>query len=119
MRNMSFALTEPQILAQSKTVTRRLGWSTLQPGTMLQPVHKCMGLKPGEKPRKLGGPIRVVSVRRETLDAITDDDVAREGYPGESGKWFVAKFCKAMGCEDWWTVTRIEFEYVRAEERAP
>ena len=26
MRNMSFALTTPQVLAQTKDVTRRLGW---------------------------------------------------------------------------------------------
>lgn len=50
MRNMSFALTTDQILAGTKTVTRRLGWLRLQPGDHLRPVRKCMGLRPGENP---------------------------------------------------------------------
>lgn len=67
MRNMSFALTAEQIIQGTKTVTRRLGWLNLQPGDMIQPVNKCMGLKKGEKPIPLRGPLRVVSVRREPL----------------------------------------------------
>lgn len=62
---MSFALTSTQINDRTKTVTRRLGWSRLRPGTLLQPVVKAQGLKKGEKVQKVGGPIRVVSVRRE------------------------------------------------------
>ena len=32
MRNMSFALTTPQIMEGTKTVTRRVGWLRLKPG---------------------------------------------------------------------------------------
>lgn len=49
MRNMSFMLTPDQILNQTKTVTRRLGWATLKPGTLVRAVRKCQGLKKGEK----------------------------------------------------------------------
>ena len=49
MRNMSFALTKSQIIDQSKDVTRRLGWDFLRVGDLLQPVEKCMGLRPGEQ----------------------------------------------------------------------
>lgn len=54
MRHISCALTTQQILDQSKDVTRRLGWLHLKAGDLIQPVKKCMGLKPGEKIEKLG-----------------------------------------------------------------
>ncbi|QDU67677.1 ASCH domain-containing protein [Engelhardtia mirabilis] len=111
MRLISFSMTEPQILDRSKTVTRRTGWRHAKAGDLLRGVHKCMGFKPGEKPRTLAT-VRVVEVRRERLDAITDQDVAREGYPGQSADWFVAKFCQAMRCTPETEVARIEFEYV-------
>ena len=38
MRRMAFSLTTPQILAQSKTVTRRVGWRFLQPGDLVMAV---------------------------------------------------------------------------------
>jgi hypothetical protein len=66
MRNISFSLTTEQFKARTKTVTRRLGWTFLEPGTVLMGCEKCMGLKPGEKIVRLGR-IRVVSVRRERL----------------------------------------------------
>lgn len=49
MRMMSFALTTPQMLARAKTVTRRVGWATLQPGTVLQAVEKSQGLGRGAR----------------------------------------------------------------------
>ncbi|GAJ06145.1 unnamed protein product, partial [marine sediment metagenome] len=77
MRNMSFSLTKTHILNQTKTVTRRQGWTFLKPGDLLQPVEKCMGLKKGERVKKLGCPIRVVSVDRQPLHLITPEDVIR------------------------------------------
>jgi hypothetical protein len=73
MANMSFALTGPQMLDQSKDITRRLGWLKLKAGVYVQPVQKCMGLRPGEKVVKIGRLIRIVSVRREPLSRMTDD----------------------------------------------
>lgn len=123
MRLISFGLTEQAILDRQKDVTRRLGWKHIRPGDRLRGVHKAMGLRKGERPRTLAV-VEVVSVRRERLDAITDDDVRREGFPdapslvpGAAASWFVGMFCKAMGCRPEDEVTRIEFRYV--EEDTP
>lgn len=119
MRNISCALTTPQILAKTKDVTRRMGWLHLKPGDLIQPVKKCMGLKPGEKIEKLGGPVRVLSVRREPLHRITDDaknygryECVREGFSDLSPAQFVSMFCAThKGCTPGTEITRIEFEY--------
>jgi hypothetical protein len=47
MRLISFALTTGQIRNRTTTVTRRLWWKNLKPGTLLQPVEKAPGLKKG------------------------------------------------------------------------
>lgn len=114
MRNMSFALTTQQVRDQSKTVTRRLGWKTLQPGALLQPVVKGMGLRKGEHPIKIGGPIRVISVRREWLHEIEQqpEDCAREGFPQMQPSDFIEMFTRHNNCASGDKVTRIEFEYV-------
>lgn len=104
MRNISCAITTDQILAQAKDVTRRLGWLHLKVGDLLQPVKKCMGLKPGEKVQKLGCPVRVKSVRREPLNALHGNyayhECEREGFPMLTGPEFIAMFCKThKGCK--------------------
>lgn len=111
MRNIAFSHTTPQFLAGTKDVTRRVGWANLQPGTWLMAVEKSQGLRKGEKVRRLG-PIVVVSVRRESIAAITQEDMPREGFPDATAAEFV----------HWWTggrvgalremVTRIEFRRV-------
>lgn len=119
MRNISCALTTPQILDQSKDVTRRMGWLHLKPGDLIQPVKKCMGLKPGEKIETLGGPVRVVSVRRELLRRIIDEaqnygryECVREGFSDLSPAQFVSMFCSMhKGCTPETVITRIEFNY--------
>lgn len=113
MRRISFALTTEQFLDGSKDVTRRAGWKSLQPGTLLLAVDKVMGFPKGHRGggRKLGV-IEVVSVRREPLSAITQDDVRREGFPGWTPQEFVEFFCKKMRCGQFDGVTRIEFKRV-------
>lgn len=120
MRNMSFALTTEQVRARTKTVTRRIGWRFLRVGDLVQPVVKCQGLKPGESIQKIGGPIRVKSVRREKLDTIVDRrdyiETALEGFPQMPPTEFVRMFCDHMRpCQPYWQVTRIEFEYADVE----
>ena len=112
MANMSFMLTEPQILARTKTVTRRLGWLKLKVGDELVAIYKGMGLKSGEKVRQLAR-IRVVSVRREPFRLMRAEpygsaEANMEGFPDMSGSEFVAMFA----CDDLTEVTRIEFEYL-------
>lgn len=111
-RHMSFFLTTAQFTDRSKTVTRRIGWNFLKPGDVLMGVQKCQGLKKGEKVRELGL-IKIISTKKEPLLAITDDDVAKEGFPGKSKDWFVAFFMQHLGgyAADV-QVNRIEFEYL-------
>lgn len=114
MRNMSFSLTTPQILARSKTVTRRIGWAFLTPGDLIQAVEKGMGLKKGEKVRRLAV-LRVTDVRREPLsDGFQHvGDAENEGFPDLMWDEFTDMFCQThRGCTPDTVVTRIEFEYV-------
>ena len=108
---MSFAKTTAQILNHKKTVTRRMGWLKLRVGDLVQPVMKSMGLKRGEGVKKIGCPIRIVSISRERLSDIDRDDCVREGFLDMSPDEFVTMFCVMNDCDKNSTVTRIEFEY--------
>ena len=117
MRNMSFALTTEQIRNRTKTVTRRLRWLFLKPGDVLQPVVKGQWLKKGAHVEKIGGKTRVVSVRRERLDAIGKRyryDPVLEGFPQMTNEQFVTFFCEHNDCTPSDIVTRIEFRYEEA-----
>ncbi len=111
-RNMSFAMTTEQVATQKKTVTRRFGWWFLKPGDIVQPVEKSMGLQKGERAKKIGGLIRIVSVRKEALNAIDDADCTLEGYPEFTPEEFVHMLCSHYGCPREKPVNRIEFEYL-------
>lgn len=116
-RHISFALTTEQVLARTKTVTRRLGWKHLQPGTLLRGCRQCMGLAAGETVDVLCT-IRVTDVRTEPLRAMLDDEAygraecAAEGFPNLTPVEFVDMFCHAMKCDRAMPVRRIEFAYV-------
>jgi hypothetical protein len=119
MRNISFSLTTDQMLARTKTVTRRVGWTGKNaplPGMLLQPVRKAMGLRRGEKVEKLGAPIRILNVRRESLGKMLRDaaygarESRLEGFDCGALE-FVRRFCCTHDCEPEDMVTRIEFEY--------
>jgi hypothetical protein len=118
MRNISFSLTTPQFLAQSKDVTRRLEWLNLKVGERLMGCEKCMGRKAGEPLVRLG-PIEAVNVRREPLMRMTQDpfygasECRREGFPEMKPWQFVQFFCDShLGCSPATTITRIEFIYL-------
>lgn len=113
MRNISFMLTTQQIRDRTKTVTRRLKWLNVKVGDRLQGCEKCQGRKAGEPLVKLAV-VEVVSVRRESLDAIDQADVIREGFPNLTPAEFVQMFCDNMKCDHFVLVTRIEFKYVDA-----
>lgn len=121
---MSFALTESALLDGSKDVTRRAGWLTLKPGDRLRAVRKGMGLKKGEHPVVLRQ-IEVVSVRRERLGLMIEDDaygvdeVRREGFGANSPRWFVEMFARThKGVTADTLVTRIEFRACAPTRRA-
>lgn len=113
MRNMSFCLTERQYVDGSKDITRRFGWWKLKPGDRVCAVRKAMGLKKGEKVYRLGI-IEIISVRAELLDAITEDDCRREGFPHMAPHEFVKFLCGESGKAPKATVNRIEFRKVTA-----
>ncbi len=87
-RNMSFAMTTEQARNKTKDVTRRFGWWFLKEGDVIQQVEKAMGLKKGEEIKKIHL-IRVISTRCEPLNAITQEDVIREGFPDWTPKRFI------------------------------
>lgn len=117
MRHISFSLTTPQFKARTKFVTRRLGWSNLQPGTILMGVEKGMGLRKGEKVKRLGK-ILITDVRREKLNRMDTDPIygnreaVLEGFPLMHGWKFVEMFCEHNKCTPATWVTRIAFEYL-------
>lgn len=112
MRNISFALTKDQFYTRNKIVTRRLKWLNLKPGTLLQGVVKGMGLKAGESIEPLAV-IRVIDVRREPLNAITQQDVWFEGFQFLTVDEFVEMFClHHPGVEPTTEITRIEFRFI-------
>lgn len=110
-RNMSFMLTTQQIKDRTKTVTRRIGWWFLKPGDVIWACEKCMGLKKGEKIKRLEL-IRVLSTTQECLISITKEDIIKEGFPDMSRDDFVLMFCEHMKCHSGVWVNRIEFEYI-------
>ena len=110
-RNMSFAVTTEQFKNKTKTVTRRVGWHFLKSGDTVYGVEKCMGLKKGEKIKKLGL-IRILSTRSEPLNEITQDDCKREGFPEMTPAQFVTMLCDKYKYSPSDVVNRIEFEYI-------
>lgn len=119
MRNISFSMTTPQFIDGSKDVTRRFGWWFLKPGDRLMAVEKAMGLKKGEKMKRLGV-IEVVSVRKEPLSEMSRDleygleELRREGYPFgcTSPTEFVIRLAKSAKVDRHEPVNRIEFRRV-------
>lgn len=109
--NVSFALTKPQILAQTKTVTRRSGKRQYHAGQLINAVDRVMGFKKGEHPVRLAL-LRVVSARWEPLSVITYEECILEGFPEYGPQGFIAMYCRANKVKPDSPVQRIEFQYV-------
>jgi hypothetical protein len=109
---MAVSLTEPQVRARAKTVTRRVGWRMLRVGDQLTLCRKVMGRRRGEPLERVAA-VEVVSLRREPLGAISAADVAAEGFPQLTPEEFVGFFCRThRGCGPGTEVTRIEWRYL-------
>jgi len=108
---MSFAMTANQIRNRTKTVTRRFGWKFLKPGDLVCAVEKGMGLKKGEKVKRICT-IRIISTRLEPLQAIDDDDLILEGFPSYTVTQFINMLASKNGVTRESIVNRIEFEYI-------
>lgn len=109
MRNMSFMLTVSQMQARQKRVTRRLGWWFLEVGDVVMAVEKGMGLKKGEKVKRLY-PIRILSIRGVALNEITQEECVLEGFPDMTPNEFILMFMNTHNCSPFEIVNRIEFE---------
>jgi hypothetical protein len=118
---MSFSLTTEQMRWRKKCVTRRLGWKNLKPGDLIQACEKCMGLKKGEKVKRICV-IRIVSVRTQEIGDVIDypfsekhnawPEMIREGFPRVTPMYFLRMFCQHMRCNGHKKVQRIEFDFV-------
>ncbi|MGF6888622.1 hypothetical protein ABIA39_007856 [Nocardia sp. GAS34] len=95
-----------------KTVTRRMGWLALQPGTRLTLCRKVMGRHKDEPLVRIVD-VEVLDVRRERLDLITPEEVRAEGFPAMTPAQFIDFFCRShTGCGPDSTVTRIQWRYL-------
>jgi hypothetical protein len=111
-RLMSVAFTEDAVRRRTKTVTRRKGWTFLAVGDRITLCRKVMGRKPGEPLVRIAE-VEVLSVRREPLERITEQDLDREGFPGMSRQEFIRRFfVDAQGIQPGDLVTRIEWAYL-------
>jgi len=115
MRLMSVSLTEAAVRDRTKTVTRRLGWLFLKPGDRITLCRKVMGRRKGEPLVRIVN-VEIVDVRRERLAAITQAEVALEGFPSWTVEDFVIMFMRAMKCDHETEVTRIEWRYMEDTE---
>ena len=116
-QNMSFSHTIEQIVNRTKTVLRHLGWRKLKPGDRVWAVKKAMGLKPGEKVERLAL-LEIVSNERQLLQEITNEEVAREGFPGMSCDDFMDMFQRLNPNHRYFcSISRIEFRYIEVTER--
>lgn len=86
MRNMSFSKTIEQARDRSKTVTRRWGWWSLKPGDRVQQVEKAMGLKLGDKVKKIHV-IEIIDCHPEPLHCIHANECVLEGFPDRNPSW--------------------------------
>jgi hypothetical protein len=131
-RLMSVSMTVDAVRERRKTVTRRKGWRFLKAGDRLTLCEKVQGRKPGQPLVRLAE-VEVVSVRRESLSALTTTDqrailddpnygpreVAAEGFPGMDPREFVGRFfVKEQRMDSNSTVTRIEWRYLDDEAAA-
>lgn len=119
-RLMSVAMTADAVIERRKTVTRRKGWLMLKPGDRLTLCRKVQGRKHGEPLERLAE-VEVVSVRRESLRALTDDvdyglsETRLEGMAdwARFPSYFVEHyFVRAQGMAPGDEVTRIEWRYL-------
>lgn len=108
---MSFAMTTNQFKNKTKTVTRRFGWDFLKHGDVVCGVEKGMGLKKGEKIKRLGL-IKIISIRKERLCDMDDSDCVKEGFPDLDADSFIDMLCDHYDCLDFAELNRIEFEYL-------
>jgi len=116
--NMSFAITTDQVCKRIKYVTRRTGWNKLKCGDLFWAVEKGMGLKKGEKIKRISL-CKCISNRREPLSILITNpsygefEMNLEGFPGMDPADFIVMFMKThKGTTPESEVNRIQFVYL-------
>ena len=109
-RNISFDIIADAIVSREKDVTRRLGWGNLKAITRLWAVRNARSANIERLAL-----IEVVSVASEPLNAITQDDVIREGFPDYSPQDFVDMLVGHYKITPDSLVNRIEFKYIESD----
>lgn len=105
-------MTKRQYRERTKTVTRRMGWEFARVGDVCNGVEKAQGLKKGEKIVVMGQH-KFTDVRREPLNAVTPEDVVKEGFPEMTVEEFITFYCKGhKGCTPETVITRMEYEFL-------
>lgn len=109
---MSFSKTTEQVYQRTKHVTRRWGWWDAKPGDRVCAIEKGMGLKLGEKVKRICV-IEITDARPDPLCNITKAECVLEGFPGKEPEELIAlllsmkpKKCKSEH------PNRIAFKYV-------
>jgi hypothetical protein len=112
MRNMSFSKTTERMYAHRKYVTRRYGWWFLKVGDRVQAVEKSMGLRKGEKVKKICV-IEITNHYRDNLKCLTQQECILEGFPDKSPDWLRELLYSICPKKEWSnTPNRIEFKFV-------
>jgi hypothetical protein len=113
-RLMAVSLTEAQVIAREKTVTRRMGWLHARVGEQLTLCRKVMGRKRGEPLVRLAQ-VEITAITREPLADITPAELLAEGFPDMTAQEFIAFFCAShRDCRPDSHVTRIQWRYLDA-----
>ena len=105
MKNMACSLTTRQVKAQTKDVSRRLGWFGAKPGDRICLIEKGQGLKKGQKIRRLAV-VEIISNDNEHLTEIVSRPIRDTEYGN------VRTECRREGFPD---MTEIDFCLMFAE----
>lgn len=112
-RLMSVAMTVDAVRARAKRVTRRAGWTFLEPGHVVTLCPKVQGRRRGQPLERIVD-VEVLDVRREQLGEIYHEPngVALEGFPDMTPAAFINEFFYPQGLDPWSEITRIEWRYL-------
>jgi len=114
MKIMSFAWTTDALLEGLKTVTRRF-WIKphVKAGEFVQAFNKSPRFK-----GKRSAIIKVLSIRQEPLEDITDDELIKEGNLWANTEEYIEQFLKGyLKANRKSLIFRIEFELISKEKQ--
>lgn len=106
---MSFYHTTTAMRSKQKTHTLRPGWKNLKAGDRVEAVVKYRGVALSD--RQTLGVIAITDVTRKPLNTITEEIIAREGFPGWTVPQFVQWYCMKMKVQPTYVLAFISFTH--------